>query len=62
MEYKAWAVIQDDGRGWDNTIGSVRNPHTFLSVDEANSYITRRGRTQMKPRLNVVPVKVIVDL
>lgn len=62
MEYQAWAVIQDDGRGWDNEIGSTVLPRTFVSAESALSYAAADGRIKSKPRLNVVPVKVTVDL
>ncbi len=62
QEYKSWAVIQDDLRGWDNDTGSMLTPHTFQTVGLADYYIQEKGQVKSKPRLNAVPVKIIIDL
>ncbi len=59
--WKAWTVIQDDNRGWDNLLGSMSTPHVFWDITDAVRYIKEESRLT-KPRLNTVQVVVTLDV
>lgn len=66
-EYKAWAIVQNDGRGFDLETGSVNLPRIFLTISMANNYKdqireSKKWRDGMIPKLNVVPVKLTIDM
>jgi len=64
-EYKGWAVILEDGRGWDVEIGAICYPRNFLTINMANDYadkIRNKWSGKMLPKLFIVPIKITVDL
>lgn len=52
-----WIVIQQDGRGWDQRIGSIKEPHIFDTLKMADEYIEHNELTPPS-MLASVPVEV----
>ena len=63
-QWKGWAVMIEDGRGWDVEIGAINYPRNFLTVNMANDYadkIRAKWKGTMLPKLFVVPIKLAID-
>jgi len=62
QEHRIWAVVQEDGRGFDLDIASVTVPRTFPSLRLADEYVELcyRHPKWSSIRLLVVPATLII--